>query len=64
MTCPDHANNRECLSLYNGKCILSEVRKNCALWLISRRHEIDTGDHIVDANKKKPANIPTLEELF
>lgn len=29
MTCPNPANNRACVSLYNGECILPEVRRCC-----------------------------------
>lgn len=31
MTCPDPANNCACVSLYNGECILPEVRRYCSL---------------------------------
>lgn len=53
MTCPDPANNRECVNMHNGKCL--QWNTTCP----ARRKKS------ADSRKRdKPAIIPTLEELF
>lgn len=64
--CPDPANNCECLSLYNGECILPEVRRYCDLRRkrrsTSRRQENDIGDHFVDVNKMVRPSQPRAQK--